>query len=356
MTVLLGRTSGGTSADFSAGGNTAVWKFVAVASGNLLTLYAQTKVANTATSGKLGIYAHDAVNNRPVNAAPLGSAAVTTANFNGTAVHSATLGSPVAITSGTTYWLGWYSAGADSRNFQGDSSGEYYEASGDFPAATPANWTGPSSVNAIIWGEDAGGSDATVTAVPAGGTGAFPVATLSAGATVTAPPADGTGDFPADMPISAGITAPPADGLGDFPVPGVSAGATVSDVPADGNGDFPAPAVTGAAGATVSAPPADAVGDFPIPTRVGPAVDRLRRGRLNTGAVVVSGRLTGAVAVEPTTGAVWVPLRDLTGAAEVSARLTGALEPAHATGANEAAHYTGANEPAHFTGAVEVDA
>lgn len=158
MAVLLGRTTAGTTADFSAGGNTAAWKFVAVASGDLATIFAEAKVANTATSGRLGIYSHDSGTDRPANASPLGVATVTLANFNGSAVCSATLGATVAVTSGTTYWLAWFSGGADNHNFQGDSSGSYFEATGDFPAVPAASWSGPSTVNAIIWGESAGGA------------------------------------------------------------------------------------------------------------------------------------------------------------------------------------------------------
>lgn len=158
MTVLLGRQAAGTSADFTTGGWTSAWKFVAATSGDLKYIKAQAKVANTATSARMGIYAHDAANNRPVNAAPLGVASVDSlAAFNGTGVAIATLAATVPIVAGTTYWLCWFASSNDSQhNFQGDAGGEYYEAFGDFPAAIPVNWQGPSPVNAIIWGEDAG--------------------------------------------------------------------------------------------------------------------------------------------------------------------------------------------------------
>jgi hypothetical protein len=151
VTVLLGRTSAGATADFTTSDTTAAWSFVAAASGNLKYIFSQTQVANTATAVKLGIYADSA----GAPGARLGFASVddlTTAN--GTGVARATLSSTVAITSGTTYWLAWSSLG-DTRNFQGDSAGSYKETdtARDFP--DPFGTATTSSVNAIIWGEDA---------------------------------------------------------------------------------------------------------------------------------------------------------------------------------------------------------
>jgi hypothetical protein len=191
-----------------------------------------------------------------------------------------------------------------------------------------------------------GGTGATVTNVPADGTGAFPAPSLSTGSTVTTPAADATGDFPDDMPLSVSVTTDPADALGDFPIPAVSGtgDATVTTPPADGLGDFPVPAfATGSSvttpaadatgdlpnpafqtGATVTNIPADAAGDFPVPTQVGAPVVRVRTGNRTTGAT------------------------------EVTARQTGANEPAHTTGAAEPAHTTGAEAVLNTTGAAEV--
>lgn len=158
MAVLLGRTSAGTTADFSGSGHTAAWPFVASASGTLARIFAQTKVVNTGSGHRLGIYSHDAGLNRPGSL--LGVASVDTGTPTGTGVFSAAISPGVSIVSGTTYWLGWYQTG-DPFNFQGDSSGSYREtnAAADFP--NPFGSESTSTVNAIIWGEDAGGAAAT---------------------------------------------------------------------------------------------------------------------------------------------------------------------------------------------------
>src|SRR6266545_4298718 len=104
MAVLLGRQTAGTTPDFESSAWTIAWDFVAVASGTLATIFAQTKVANSGfSSGSLGIYSHDAGNNRP-NA--LLASATAGAGFNGTGVFSGDVsGAAVGITAGTTYWL-----------------------------------------------------------------------------------------------------------------------------------------------------------------------------------------------------------------------------------------------------------
>lgn len=152
MAVLLGRTSAGTTADFTASGGTAAWDFVASASGDLTTIFAQTKVANAGATGvRLGIYSNGA--GVPATGGLLGVASAT--SFTGTGVFSATLGTPVAIVSGTTYWLAWFAA-SENFDFQGDSSGNYKEfGAADFPNTS---WGGATtgSTNAIIWGESTG--------------------------------------------------------------------------------------------------------------------------------------------------------------------------------------------------------
>jgi hypothetical protein len=157
MAVLLGRTSAGTTADFfggGVGGHTAAWKFTAIASGNVAVLKAQPKVANpTATLVKLGIYSDNGSGTAP-NAQLAVAAADSPTAAQGVGPFSATLGAPVAVTSGTVYWLAWYGETEDL-DFQGDSGGSYLEYNG----SPPSTWgtSTSSSVNAIIWGEDAGG-------------------------------------------------------------------------------------------------------------------------------------------------------------------------------------------------------
>lgn len=164
MTVLLGRTSASTTTDFNGASHCAVWKFTASASGQLATIFGQTKVANAgATSVDLAVYSDDAANARPLNR--LGTVTTTT-GVTGTGVFSGTLGATVTIVASTVYWLGWRGVG-EQWDWQGDAAGSYLEATGTgvFPDPWPAG-AGSGSVNAIIWGEDSGGAVATAGFMP----------------------------------------------------------------------------------------------------------------------------------------------------------------------------------------------
>lgn len=155
-TVLLGRTTAGTSADFNGASHAAVWKFTASATGSLATIFGQTKVTNSGiTSVDLAVYADDAANARP--GSRLGLVTGVTSGVTGTGSFSGTLGATVSITASTIYWLGWRGIG-EQWDFQGDTSGAYLEASGTgaFPDPWPAG-ASAGTINAILWGEDAGG-------------------------------------------------------------------------------------------------------------------------------------------------------------------------------------------------------
>lgn len=165
MTVLLGRTTAGTTADFEPAGTTVCWPFVAAASGDLAVIFAQTKVNNaTATGIRLGIYTDSAGS----PSALLAVASVDSlATARTTAVFQATLGATVAITSGVTYHLGWFAA-TEQFDFQGNSSGAYKADSGaDFVNPFVTATTG--TTDAIIWGEDvapAGAPPRSFTPIP----------------------------------------------------------------------------------------------------------------------------------------------------------------------------------------------
>jgi hypothetical protein len=152
MAVLLGRTTAGTAGtDFNGPGHTALWKFTAVASGRLATIFAQTQVANATGTITLGIYTDSA----GVANTLLGKATVS-GTGTGTGVFSADISSSaIDIVNGTVYWLGWRNS-AENMDFKGDTAGSYDENAGTVDFPTP--WTAGSagSVNAIIWGEDAG--------------------------------------------------------------------------------------------------------------------------------------------------------------------------------------------------------
>lgn len=237
------------------------------------------------------------------------------------------------------------------------------DGTGDMPApalaasstvtSPPADGTGAFPAPTV-----SGVSDGTVTAPAADGLGDFPAPSVSAGASVTAPPADGTGDFPASsMDISSTVETGPGTATGDFPAPTVSAtgDGTVTAPAADATGDFPAPTVDGTASATVTGTPADGTGDFPAPTASGTA-------SATVAAAPAAG--TGDFPV-PTVGSTGPRVRfgiSETGAVVVTQRQTGAVEPAYATGALEQVHATGgsalepalgATELSYSTGAVE---
>lgn len=151
MAVVFGRTSAGTTADFSANGHTAVWPFTAGSSGTVRSIRAQTKagLGNSATVCRLGIYAD---NGSGLPGALLGVADAI-GNYNGAGVHGANLATPINVTAGTQYWIGWYAN--EQRDFEGSSGGAYREtqAATNFP--DPFGATNPSSVDAIVWADDA---------------------------------------------------------------------------------------------------------------------------------------------------------------------------------------------------------
>jgi hypothetical protein len=189
--------------------------------------------------------------------------------------------------------------------------------------------TGASINNAAAWGSGAGGigiasvvyaasggSGATVTAVPADGTGDIANPALAAGSVVASPVLDGTGDIAAPTVsgnASATVVAVPLDATGDVANPAVGTGAIVVaptldatgdvatagmpmsaalDAPTlDAAGDVANPAVSASGTETVVAVPLDAAGDVANPALVAGAV-----------VVAVTGDATGDVANPTVTG------------------------------------------------------
>jgi hypothetical protein len=162
----------------------------------------------------------------------------------------------------------------------------------------------------------AGGTDATVTAVPADGTGDVANPSLAAGAVVTSPVLDGTGDIAVPVvsgSVNATVAAVALDATGDVANPAVGTGAIVVaptldatadvatagmpmsaalDAPTlDAAGDVANPAVSASGTETVVAVPLDAAGDVANPALVAGAV-----------VVAVTGDATGDVANPTVTG------------------------------------------------------
>jgi hypothetical protein len=152
-------------------------------------------------------------------------------------------------------------------------------------------------VPATVYQIASSGSDATVTAVPADGTGDIANPALAAGSVVTSPVLDGTGDIAVPVvsgSASATVVAVPLDATGDVANPVVGTGATVVapvldatgdvvtagmpmsaalDAPTlDATGDMGTPVVTSSAASVVSAVPVDATGDVANPALVAGAV------------------------------------------------------------------------------------
>lgn len=236
----------------------------------------------------------------------------------------------------------------------------------NFDAAGPApawNWCALEILPA------AGGTDASVTAVPLAGTGDLIVPTVAGGSSVTAPPLAGTGDLLAPTVSATGdasTTAPPLAGTGDLVVPAVSAGSTVNAPPLAGTGALPptnqivsvvinaptmagtgglvAPAVSAAGNATVNAVPLAGTGDLASPAVS--AGSNVTAGPLaGTGDLVapsVTGGSAGTVFAPPLlgTGAIVAPT------VAASASLT--APPLSGTGdlvAPSVATFTGATSP-----------
>lgn len=160
-----------------------------------------------------------------------------------------------AVFTGSSAWLLGFDGIGTRADRTGNGGNELSRSAGITLVSDPAGWS---------W--SSGG--ATVTAVPADGTGDILAPTVTASAAVAAPPADATGDIPGSFPISSGLDAVPADATGTMPAPAISGSAdgTVTAVPADATGDVATPAI--AADAAVAAVAADATGDAVAPAVV----------------------------------------------------------------------------------------
>ena len=141
MTLLIGQTSAGTTADFMAADQDG-WKFTALASGTATSITFQPKVANASeTNLDLGIYT-DSGGTRPgtrldhvIIPTPTGSGDLT-----------GVLTGAIAIVSGTVYWLcaAHEKLGVNQFNYQGDtaaSSGVFTTTGTLYPLQTPFNST-----------------------------------------------------------------------------------------------------------------------------------------------------------------------------------------------------------------------
>ena len=289
MATLVGQTTATGGADFFGAGDLAASKYVASNSGTAATMSILLRAASSFTSMALAIYA-DNGSNAP--GALLGQTSAITDTTAG--VKTASLTAGVAITSGTTYWLACLALGGNldfndvpGGLYQGRSSASSFTD----PFGTIA-WNDLSN-GVPIQADSAAGGGATITAVPAGATGAGETPGPSAGSTATAVPASGTGQAPAaSFGVSSTQTPGPAGAQAGAPVPGVAAGATVAAVPASetstapvqdmpvsvnidadaddaaahGVGSAPAPTVSGTGSTTISPPAASEQGGAPAPT------------------------------------------------------------------------------------------
>lgn len=177
MAVLLGTQSSGTTTDFFGAGGTGGWSFVAAASGNVVDIYCQLGVANpTATAMSLGIYSDSA-------GAPstlLGSATVSDLRLaRDTGLFKATLASPVAVVSGTTYWLA-VSGSTEQMDLHG-SGNAGKEATSNMPSTWGA--LGNMAARPILYATDGATPAANagnIFTIPVSNTGAPPASAGSA--------------------------------------------------------------------------------------------------------------------------------------------------------------------------------
>jgi hypothetical protein len=169
MAVLLGRTSGGTTGDFINSTDAIALQFTASASGNVATLWFQSKVANASpatTSVELGIY----TNSAGVPVTLLGSATNTTAaEIQATTPFKVTLATPVAVVASTSYWLAVRTVGSGGWDFQGDPATAWSIQTGT--SGLPATWAQTSTASSsgvLIWGEDAAAAPSPLRRSPFG--------------------------------------------------------------------------------------------------------------------------------------------------------------------------------------------
>ena len=151
MTVLVGSTSEGTTADFASTTQTAAWGFVAVASGIAKRLLISPKVANAGETIKVGIYANDTGD---VPGALLGVVGPFTIPPGVTPYAFDISSLNISIVSGTRYHLALRSP--TDFNFQGTSAANaYYERVMDF--ANPFAGGSAGGVRLAIWLDDVEG-------------------------------------------------------------------------------------------------------------------------------------------------------------------------------------------------------
>lgn len=144
--VLVGRSTGGVTGDFTGNGNSAIVDFVAASSGKVEVLGFHPKLANAGlTSLLLALYADSG----GVAAARLGLVTITQGIQSGAPVFGVIPAAAVVL--GTTYWLGWEGNG-EQFDWQGENTGQYLEVAG---GSLGDPWGGGGAVTTnhepIIW-------------------------------------------------------------------------------------------------------------------------------------------------------------------------------------------------------------
>lgn len=152
MTVLLGQQTGGAGTDFAASGNTALWPFVAVASGVLARIWCQLGIANAGfTAARLGTY--DDAAGSPTGAPTSVASVSSLAEAQGAGSFHADIAGGPSIVSGTTYWIGVCGVG-EQLDLNNGTTLAGVEGVGNFPT-NPAG--GAMGQVPIIWGETVAG-------------------------------------------------------------------------------------------------------------------------------------------------------------------------------------------------------
>ena len=149
--IMLGNRSvpSTLTSDFFSAGNTAAWPFTANYSGAVQAICGRFSEDNpTINTCKVGIYDHDAANNRPLRL--LGSAAIGVNPVNWVPFKGI-LATDVYVAKGTTYWLA-FSGANEQGNIQGlSSAASGREGTGNMVAT----WVAGGNMGVIpgIWAE-----------------------------------------------------------------------------------------------------------------------------------------------------------------------------------------------------------
>lgn len=153
-TVLIGTSSlGGNTANSNGAGVAFAQRLQCSTSGTVTTLNIRTGALDTATSIHCALYADNA--GAISSASRLSDDKTTASNYTANSVNTYTLGTPVAVSSGTFYWIEFLAiAGVFNYTNNAASGGTEQDTSAQSTCpATHAASTSPNANIANVWAE-----------------------------------------------------------------------------------------------------------------------------------------------------------------------------------------------------------